>query len=147
MQTEPPSSAEETKPDVKPNMEPSPKHQKSVLSQPKMEPLTPKEEVKPKLELSEVEDAKLKLKQVELYTEPSDELLRKENALLRELVTEQRKEIKYLKAMQTYDNPLQGKYWRVIALCSSVTLPGQFKLYKCVIETVWFHGFPLSNSV
>ena len=138
MQTEPPSSAEESKPDVKPNMEPSPKHQ---LSQPKMEPLTPKEEVKPKLELSEV------LKEVEQYTEPSDELLRKENTLLRELVTEQRKEIKYLKAMQTYDNPLQGKYRRVIALCSSVTLPGQFKLYKYVIETIWFHGFPLSNSV
>ena len=133
MQTELPSSAEESKPDVKPSMEsPSPKHQKSVLSQPKMEPLTPKEEVKPKLELSDVEYAKLKLKQVELYTEPSDELLRKENTLLRELVTEQRKEIKYLKAMQTYDNPLQGKYWRVIALCSSVNSPGQFKLYMQV---------------
>ena len=98
MQTEPPSSAQESKPDDEPNMEsPSPKHPNPLLSQTKMEPLSPKEEVKPKLELSEVENVEVKTK-----------LLRKEIAFLRCLLQ---------------GSPLQGNYWRVIALCSSVTRP------------------------
>jgi len=128
--TEPSSSGQQSKPrdpEIKPNPESSSK--KDLLSQPKVEPLSPKnEDVKSTLELSSEEDVKPKNVGLFHYTEQYDELLRNVIAFV---ITEQTngKEIKYLKAL-IYATTLQGNHWIVIALCaqSAVTLLGMFIL-------------------
>ena len=91
---------------MKPDPESSSK--KDQLSQPKVEPLSPKsEDVKPTLELSSQEDVKPKKVGLFHYTEQGGELLGNDIAFLQEHITELRKEIKYLKAL-IHATPLQG---------------------------------------
>lgn len=92
--------------DVKPKLEPaSPKDEKPTLSKLKVEPDSPSkkdiksEEVKP------------------LSDNKQEELLLKENALLRNIVAHQLKQIEeYEETIQTYSKSLQGNYWTVVTL-------------------------------
>ena len=101
MHTEPPSSDQESKPtiDVKPKLElASPTDEKPTITEVKTEPVSPdKKDIKPE--------------QVKPDNEQGEESLLKENALLREIVAYQRKQIaEYQETKLMYNTSLQGNW-------------------------------------